>query len=71
MFIAGLDVKGAYDGVDHNYLMNKVVEWSRSGYVNRKTREAIIFLYSQYRLGLVESKNSEDRHICLVNVGVP
>ena len=31
----------------------------------------IQFLYSQYRLGIVESKGSSKRQICLVNVGVP
>ena len=51
-------MKGAYDGVDHKHLMKKVIEWSRSGYLTRKTRDMIKFLYSQYRLGVVEPKNS-------------
>ena len=71
MYIVGLVVKGAYDGVNHEYLMNKIRTWSREGYLNRKTRDMIIFLYSQYRLGIVEPRGSMDVKTFLVNVGVP
>ena len=57
MNIASIDLKGAYDGVSHEYLFIYLRIWKRQGFYGNKTLEAMRFLYSQYKLGIVESKN--------------
>ena len=69
--IASIDIKGAYDGVDHLVLFEKLEKWRKLGILDHQTIEYVRFLYSQYKLGLVESKKGNMDQICLVNVGVP
>ena len=57
MNIASIDIKGAYDGVSHEYLFKFLRIWKRQGFYSSKTLEEIRFLYSQYKLGIIESKN--------------
>ena len=55
--IGSLDIKGAYDGIKHETILDKLRIWKREGYMNATTVEQIKFLFSQYKLGLVENKN--------------
>ena len=57
MNIASIDIKGAYDGVDHEHLFKMIKVWRRDGILTHETVDFIRFLYSQYRLGMTESKN--------------
>ena len=71
LFVGGIDVKAAYDGVSHEHMFEKAEKWRRQGYFTRDTLAQLRFIYSQYKLGLVEHKNGEMEHICLINKGVP
>ena len=71
MNIASIDIKGAYDGVDHEFLFQKLNMWRRLAYLDHETLGYIRFLYSEYKLTLVEHKNGQIRDTCLINVGVP
>ena len=44
--IASVDIKGAYDGIDHGYLTKKLEEWRKQKFINNETVEFIKFLYS-------------------------
>ena len=46
MNIASIDIKGAYDGVCHEFLFKRLKEWKRHRYFGNKTLEYIRFLYS-------------------------
>ena len=44
--IASIDIKGAYDGVDHEFLFRRVKNWKRWGLIGRKDVAYLRFLYS-------------------------
>ena len=69
MTIASLDVKGAYDGIRHEEIEIHVRKWRRKGLFSEEVMNYILFLFSQYRLGIVESKSESIIDHCLVNVG--
>ena len=71
MTIASLDIKGAYDGVNHQFLFERVEKWRQWGFMDKETVGYLKFLYNQYKIGLVEPKNGKFNQVCLVNVGVP
>ena len=41
MNIASIDIKGAYDGIEHEYLFKRIKEWKRAKYFNTRTLEQI------------------------------
>ena len=57
MNIASIDIKGAYDGVCHEFLFQRLKKWRYQGFFNKETLAYIQFLYNQYKLGLVEPKS--------------
>ena len=71
IFIASLDIKGAYDNVTHEFLNNKIDKWVKHAYIRQETADMIRFLYNQYKLGIVEGNNSNEVKSILVNIGVP
>ena len=46
MNIASLDIKGAYDGVSHQFLFERVEKWRQWGFMSRETMEYMKFLYT-------------------------
>ena len=44
--IASLDIKGAYDGIDHHYLLEQVKKWKKLGFFSEYILDLIIFLFS-------------------------
>ena len=66
-----MDIKGAYDGIDHKVIRNRMDTWRKYGFYGDKTLELLIFLFSQYKMGLVEGKGNKNLRTCLVNVGFP
>ena len=69
--IASIDIKGAYDGVDHEVLLKQLEYWKKVGFYNQQVLDMIKFLFSQYKIGLIEAKGHDFKKVCLINVGVP
>ena len=67
MNIASIDIKAAYDNVSHEYLFRMLNIWRRLGFNSRETLTYIRFLYSEYKLGIVEGKGKTMDKICLIN----
>ena len=66
-----MDIKGAYDGIKHQVIEEHLKTWRKWGYFGDKNFEQLTFLFNQYKLGLIEPKETKLDNICLVNVGFP
>jgi len=71
MNIVSIDIKAAYDNVDHLYLFRMLDMWVHLGYLNRTTLSYIRFLFNQYKIGVVERKGGRMNNVCLINKGLP
>ena len=71
MNICSIDIRAAYDNVDHNYLFRLLNRWRRISYISHETLDYLRFLFREYKIGVVEKKNSKFNRICLINKGLP
>ena len=66
-----MDIKGAYDGIEHKIIFEHMKTWRKFGMYGDEAHKYLIFLFSQYKLGLIEGKGNMNIKTCLVNTGFP